>query len=164
MFWKNKSGNWFDIPYFVIGAVGFAMLLVLMFIFNSMINVSFHATPMINESVTAMTTHDSFLAKIPSLFDWVLPLIYVAFIGFTVWSASLIQSSNKFLFIGFFISLFFMFLSLVIEDFWHQFATHSNIASYISSFPITNFMMEQMRYFTLFFCFIVMLMLYTRRE
>lgn len=164
MLMRNKKANWLDIPYFIIGAVSFGIVVVLCFIFNSQINASFHNTPIIGNDTVALASHDSIIASFPNLFDWVLPLIYVAFIGITVWSASLIQSSNKFLFIGFFLSLFMLFLSMIIENLWDGFVTNANISSYVGSFPITNFMLSELRYFTLFFCFIVMIMLYTRRE
>jgi len=93
-----------------------------------------------------------------------MPLIYVFFIAFTVWSAGLVESTNKFFVIGVVVTFLLTMFSLMIENLWDEFKNNVNILSYINDFPITSFMLDYLRYFVLFFCFIILIMLYSRRD
>lgn len=161
---NNKRGNYADVPYFVAIALFFGILIILVYILFSNFNNAVQNNPYTNTTVEAMTYSNDFLNKYPKAFDWVLPILYIIFIGFTVWSASLVESSNKFFFIGIFVSFLLLAFSLMMENFWEEFKTNPNIINYVTSFTFTDFMLSNLRYFVLFFIFIIMITLYSRRD
>jgi len=160
----NKKGNFADVPFFIGISLVFVFSLILIFMLLSKFNVALNQTSIVNDTPLAGTISQNLVNKYPAGFDWVLPIIYVIFIGFSVWSASLIPSTNKFFFLGIFITILLTFFALMMENMWDEFKNHAEILSYTTSFPMSVFILDNLRYFTLFFCFIIMITLYSRRE
>lgn len=159
-----KKGNFADVGFFIALSLVFVFLVVMVYILLSRFNSVIATIPMINSTVEATTISNTLVNSYPKAFDYIMPLIYVFFIGFTVWSAGLVESTNKFFVIGIVVTFLLTMFSLMIENLWDEFKNNANILPYITSFPITTFMLDYLRYFVLLFCFIILIMLYSRRE
>jgi hypothetical protein len=161
---RNKKGNYVDIVFFI--AISFVIIFtaILIYILISNFNSALPNIDIVNNTPIALQTSQSLVDKYPAGFDWIMPILYVLFLGFTVWSASQVQSTNKFFFIGIFVTILLTLFAMMMENFWDMFKTNSNISPYVSKFVYSVFMMDNLRYFTLFFCFVVMIFLYTRRD
>lgn len=161
---NNKKGNFVDVPYFIVLAIGFVFVSVIAFMLLSKFNDSIQSNPSINGTTGAMTVSaNAVTAFVPAL-DWVIPIVFVVFIAFSVWSSSFIPSSNKFLVVGVLLTFLLTFFSLMVENFWNEFKTNSTILPYTTGFHFSVFFMDYLRYFVLFYCFIIMIFLYSRRE
>lgn len=159
-----KKGNFADVGFFIALSLTFMFLVVMVYILLSRFNSTIASILMINSTVEATTISNTLVGSYPNAFDYIMPLIYVFFIAFTVWSAGLVESTNKFFVIGVVVTFLLTMFSLMIENLWDEFKNNVNILSYINDFPITSFMLDYLRYFVLFFCFIILIMLYSRRD
>jgi hypothetical protein len=161
---NSKRGNFADIVLYIAIALVFIFTLLLVYIMLSRMNTAYQSVQIMTDNPVALQISQDLVDKYPSGFDWILPIIYVMFLGFSVWSAGLIPSTNKFFFIGIFVTILLTFFSLMMENFWDMFKNHPEILNYTYSFPMSVFILDNLRYFTLFYCFMIMILLYSRRD
>lgn len=164
---KSKRGNWQDILEYSKGALILALSILISYIlissFNNLFISNATTNPILNDSI-ALDNMQRAVYNYPAGTDYILPILYIFFVGFSAWSASKIQSSHKFLFIGLIVLLLVVLFSMFIETMWQEFTSHASITSYISTFPITNFMLSYLRYFVLLYGLIVGVSLYSKNE
>jgi len=164
--YNNKKGNWFDILDYGKGSLVLAISIIIAYVMISMLNnqiiISAGNNSMINDS-DALSAMQGSVDVFP-VTDYILPLIYLVFIGFSAWSARKIESSHKFLFLSFIMMIVIVFFAMFIETMWQAFYETAIITSYMSSFPITNFMMSNLRYFVILYGIIVGSALYAKKE
>lgn len=159
----NKKGNFIDV--FDYGII--AIFLGIIILFTYYIIFTFHnsisSIPIIANDTIAMGYSSSVVTKFPQAFDFIIPLIYIAFLGFSVWASSKIESSHKFLFVAIIMSLIFVLFAMFLENVWYEFAT-TTFSSFISLFPFTDFILNNARYFMLFYGIVVSIIIYSKVE
>lgn len=167
LFNKSKRGNWVDIAQFMGEALGIGVLLLITLVllanFNDLMISNAATTPIMNDSIALGYSQD-ITDKFPAATDFILPLIYVFILGFTIWSARKVESSHKFFFIMIIATIVLFLFAMGIETFWQEFTTNVTIASYISSYPITHFMLSNLRMFILVMSTITGIALYAKEK
>jgi len=162
----NKRGNWVDVFEYGRGALVLGISILIVFImlnsFNDMIITSAVNNTMLNDS-DALDTMQGTVDVFPSATDFILPIIYIFFLGFSAWAARKIDSSHKFIFIAFIVILIAVMFAMFIETMWTAFTETAIIAAQMGSFPITNIMLSYLRYFVLFYGIIVGVALYAKK-
>ena len=134
----GRKGNFADVAEYIKISISIGLLLLIVFTvmggFNSEIQSS-------TEVVVTNTTKELSQSGFDSLsvFDYILPVLLLAFIGFSVMSARLIPSSYVFVIISVFALILLPFIGIVIENMWEAFTDNF---SYVSSLPITNFLLS----------------------
>ena len=161
----NKKGNYSDIFVYMILSVFVGVVIMFTFFIVSSFNTAITTIPSINSTI-GPSISQAWVNKLPSSFDFVIPIIYILFFGFSVWSASKIESSHKFTFFFIFFSLMLGLFSLYIENLWDSFKTSMLVISpsLFTNFIFTNFFLDYMRYFVLLYAVTIGIMLYTRIE
>lgn len=160
---RNKRGNWVDIFQYGGEALAIGVLvLFLTILLTSFYNVASTNTEL-NNSI-ALERAETAKTDFPKTTDFIVPLMYIFVVGFTVWSARLINSSHKLAFIGFIVLLLLVLFSMAIETMWDEFVSNINISPYLSEYPITNFFIANMRYFVLFAGLLTGWALYAKNE
>lgn len=162
----NKKANFSDVFFYMILAIFLGIVILgtywMVFKFNAVI----HTIPNVDVNTTGANISQAWTDRIPSAFDIIIPLTYILFFGFSVWSASKIDSSHKFLFFALFFFLMLGLFSLYVENMWDSYksAMVSIGGIGLSGFHLTDFFLSQMRYFVLLYAFTVGTVLYTRME
>lgn len=134
----NKKGNFSDVAEYIKISISIGLLLLIVFTvmggFNSEIQSSSEVVVTNYSKELSQSGFDSL-----SVFDFILPVILLAFIGFSVMSARLIPSSYVFVIISVFALIMLPFVGIVIENMWEAF---SSSFLYVSSLPITDFLLS----------------------
>lgn len=150
---KNKRGNWIDIFEYLGNALGIGILALIvgsfLVLFNTGLNDSAAVNPILNDSVALAKSQEA-TNKFPKAMDMVLPLIYIFTVGFVVWSARNIPNSHMFTFIGIIVLIILTLFSLVIESGWEEFRAPADFSTTLANIPVTDFMLQYLRYFVLF--------------
>ena len=162
---KCRRGNWQDVLEYGAGALVFAVILIIGFVMINNFNTTLHTVassdPILNDTVAL-----DYMDKAETGYyktDFILPLLYVVFLSFSVWSARKISSSHKFLWIGIIMLLLLVLFSLLIEVLWEGFTLIPSIAGVIGGFKFTNFFLSYLRYFVLLYGFFVGVALYAKK-
>jgi len=156
----NKKGNFADIPEYlrVSLAIGIFLLIVVMIVggFNAEIQSS--TNPVVTNITKELSQNafDSF-----SGLDLVVPALLLAFIIFSVMAARLIPSSPKFIIISILALIIIPFGGIIVENIW---AAFSSKISYLSSFPMTNFLLSNSVIVLVIYSFLVAVALITKDE
>lgn len=164
---KNKKANWPDILEYSKGIIILGISIIITFIllnqFNNTIITNATNNTLLNDT-NALDKMQETVTNFPNITDWIIPLLYIIFVGFSAWSASKIPTSHKFIFIGVIMLIIILAFSLFIEIVWQEFTTNTTISTYINNFPLTNFFISYLRYFVLFYGLIVGVALYAKTE
>lgn len=160
----DKRGNWVDIFYWSIGAVVLGVVFILVFIMLSSFNTGIQTVPIVNDSSTALSISSNVVSRLPNALDWIIPFVYVVFFGFSVWASSKIYGSHKLFFLTIIVMFLLVLFAMYIESVWFDFSTNAYIVSYIVSFPITDFVLTNLRYFVLLYGITVSGVLYAKIE
>lgn len=161
----NKKANFSDIFFYMVLAIFIGILVLGTYWMVYRFNAVIQTVPTINTTI-GPSISQAWVNKIPQAFDIIVPLTYILFFGFSVWSASKIESSHKFLFFALFFFLMLGLFSLYVENMWDSYKTAlvgiSGMS--ISGFHLTDFFLSQLRYFVLLYSFVVGAVLYSRVE
>jgi len=164
---SSKRGNWQDIIEYSVGilVLGITFLVVYLMLssFNTQLINGASTGGIMNDSI-ALERMNTTTTSFPANTDWIIPLIYVFFLGFSVWGARLIPSSHKFVFIGWIMFVVVLLFSLFIETMWDAFITTTLFSGSVASFPLTNFFISYLRYFVLLYGLFIGVALYAKNE
>lgn len=163
LFKHDKRGNWVDIFEYSIGAV----VLGIVFIITGFLLTQFYTTLTVDTNITdtnALTAASGAKDNFPASADYIIPIIFIFVLGFSVWSARKIQSSHLFAVIGVFVLLMLVFFAMMVENLWNEFITHAILAGEVSKWFFTNIFLSNMRYFVLAYGFLVGVALYAKTE
>lgn len=162
----GRKANFSDIFFYMILAIFIGIVALGTYWMVSNFNSTLHTIPDPIVNGTGASISQAWTDRIPNSFDIIVPLVYILFFGFSVWSASKIQSSHKFLFFFLFFALMLGLFSLYVENMWDSWTTSltSISALSLSGFKLTNFFLSNMRYFVLLYAVVVAMVLYTRTE
>ena len=162
----GKRANWVDVFEYGRGILILGISIIIGFIlvssFNSLFIEQASHGGVLNDS--SALTYSQRVVDYFNVWDYVIPLIFVFFLGFSAWSASKIDSSHKFLFLIVIMLIVTVMFGLFIELLWDAFTTSSVIASYVNSFPLTNIFLSYLRYFVLIYDLIVGVALYAKPQ
>lgn len=164
---KNKRGNWVDIIEYIGTAIGLGIVLFFMSWFlisftSTLTDVKNSTTNLIpDESLNIATTAST---EYPPSFDYILPVIYIFFLVFSVWSARQIQSSYLLVWIYPLIAIVLIFLSLIAESAWEQFVNNPVFVGVSDIFVVTNFFLSYLRFFIFVYSILVGWALYAKDE
>ena len=163
---NNKRGNWVDVIEYIGTSFGIGVLVVIVAWFlisfnDTLIDVAANTSVIPNASLAianqAATTY-------PPAFDFILPIIFIFFVVFSVWSARKIPSSHLLVWFYPLIVLILLFISLVAESAWDQFIINNAWNSIRDIFYVTNFFLSYLRYFIIFYSTLVGWALYAKDE
>lgn len=163
---KNKRGNWVDVIEYVGTAFGIGVLVVVMswFLINfdeTLVNVSSNLSIIPDEAVEIATKAAT---TFPPAFDFILPMIFIFFLVFSVWSARKIPSSFLLVWLYPVIVLILIFLALIAESAWDQFIIDAAFDNVRGFFPVTGFFLNYLRFFVLAYSAFVGWALYAKDE
>ena len=138
-------------------AVVVAISIILTFSVVNGFNSRIQAT---NSSVVTQEAKDASTNGLNSIktFDIMFALLFFGFLGASVFLArSSFSSTNTTLFvvIGVLGMIFFGFIGMIIENVWDRFSVNASVSGFMSSFPFTNFFMNNFVVFLIGFVFIV---------
>jgi len=163
---NDKRGNWQDVLEYGVGALVFAVILILGFVminnFNSTLHTVASTDSTLNDTIALGYMDEAEAGYYKS--DFILPVLYVVFLSFSMWSARKIESSHKFLWIGLIMLVLLVLFSLLIEVLWEEFILVPSIAGVIGGFNYTNFFLSYLRYFVIIYGFFVGVALYAKNE
>lgn len=163
---SGKRGNLTDIIEYIGISFGVGVLIVvvswfLIAFFDSLDSIAANSTIIPNASLAIAEQAST---TFPPAFDYILPILYVFFVVFSVWSARKIPSSYLLVWLYPFMALFLIFISLIAESAWQEFIGDSNFNSIRDIFFVTNFFISYLRYFVLFYSGLVGWALYAKDE
>lgn len=161
---KGKRGNWVDIIQYIGGAFSVGVIVVVsawfLVAFNtSLLGVAANTSVIPNESLAVA---DKAATTFPPAYDFILPIIFVFFVVFSVWSARKIPSTHLLVWFYPFIALLLLFISLVIESGWDQFIINNAWDSVRDVFNVTDFFLSYLRFFVLAYSVLVGWALYAK--
>lgn len=149
----NKKGNFMDIIEYLKIAIMVGIVLAMVLVFVS----KFDAQVQVNAEIpaTVKTISSNYNTDLPKVADYLLPALYLLFVGFSVFSARLIPSSPLYIFVAIAFMIIIPIASLIIENIWDGFYQQSAISSVVSVMTFTPFLLNNLIYFALFYTFAV---------
>lgn len=158
---KNKRGNFPDISEWFITAVIISFALLISFTilgnFNTQVNVN---DALVNESKQASNNFNSVFFTV----DYIIPVILLAFISFSLVAARLIPSSSKFILLSVISMLVFPLVGMVLENWWDKIVNNPSFTTALNNLFFTNFIMSNMVVISLIYSFLIGIALYTKSE
>ena len=158
---SGRKGNFADVTEFI--AVGIVIAIGLLVLFAVIGNFNSNIQSM-DESVITNASKDIAQAGFDSLswWDYLLPGLLLAFIGFSVVMARLIPSSPVFILTSLFALILLPFGGMLVEEFWFGWSSASAVSGYVSSLPLTNFLLSHLGVVLLVYSFLVAVALLTK--
>lgn len=163
---KDKRGNWVDVIEYMGVAFGIGVVVILnswflINFFDSLNNVATNTTIIPQYSLDLA---EQAATTFPPAYNYILPIIFMFFVVFSVWSARKIPSSHLLLWFYPLIVLILLFISLVTESAWEQFIIDKTWDSIRDTFFVTDFFISYLRYFVLVYSTLVGWALYAKDE
>ncbi len=159
---RNKKGNFADVFEYIrialILVISLSIGITVVYKFNQGVQAA--DSSVIPDQVK--TTSANYSTALPKITDVLLPLFFVVILSFSVWSARLINSTPLFIIIGIMISVGLVFSALIAETIWDGWYQQPDIATAMMNMKLTPFLMNNLRYFVLFYCTAVMVSLYSK--
>ena len=158
----NKKGNFSDIPQVMmtVFVVGFALMIVLLFLNN------FNSNIQNNDAIPNITKEgvNVYYTILETNSDFIIPLIFVGFLAFSVFSARLIPSSPKFFIIGVLATIFLPFVAMMIVNIWDGFITNATVAQQSAGLIFTPFLLNNLVFATLIYSIAVNIALFSKED
>lgn len=160
----TKKGNFADIPVYIITvlAIGIGLFITLVFLnqFNNSI-AGYDENTISNQTKDGL---DTYVSSVETTSDYIIPIIYISFLAFSIFAARLIPSSPKFIFIGILAMIFLPLAAMMFVNIWDGWVSQAVMAQQAASMTFTPFFLDKMVYFVLFYSVAVTIALFTKDE
>ena len=157
----NKKGNYRDIPEYIGVVVFFFFAILISFLVLSHFNTNVQSNSFM--PVEAKSVSTSFLVGFTNI-DYVIPVIYLIFLGFSVLAARFIPSSPKFMIISVFWLVLLPVVAMFTENFVVGFLENSVLSGAASSFPFSSFFLNNLVGSVFVYSLVVAVALLTKGE
>ena len=158
----NKKGNFVDIPEFIrtILILGFVLSLTGVFIYQFNNNIQ----SMDNETIPEVTKNASaeLQANFVPKFDFMGVFITLFFVIISVVAARLIPSSPKFIIIAIFAMILLGFVAMIIENVWDSYKTQAVLTNTIAQMKFTTFILDNLTAVVVVYSLLVGIALFTK--
>jgi len=158
----NKKGNFPDVVEWLRFALAFGLVAIITLTFITNFNDNVQSNTDI--PAQAKTGVDNLNDALPKGLDFLFLAVLMIFWSFSIMSARLIPSSPKFIIVSVFLIIALPFLSMFLENIWDGMAQQTAFTVAISSLPITNFVLNHLVWFSLFYSVTVGIALMTKQE
>lgn len=157
----NKKGNYQDIPEYLKVVVYVFFILIISFLILSNFNSGVQGNS--NIDPTSKAASSSFFNGFLKL-DFVIPIIYLIFLGFSVLAARFIPSSPKFMIISVVFLILIPIVAMLTDNFTNALLENSVISGASNSFKFSTFFVSNLTIFATVYSFIVGFALLTKGE
>jgi len=159
---KDKKGNFADIPIFIVSAlaIGFGLIITLLFLdqFNDNIQAN-SAIP--NETQQGINEYNTLLETTS---DYILPIITLGFFAFSIFSARLIPSSPKFMIIGVLAVILLPLVAMMFANIWDGFIQQATVKQISDGLIFTPFILNNIVFVSLVYSVSVAIALFTKED
>jgi len=160
----GKKGNFVDVLESIPILLFIGFCVVMTFLVLSNLNDKIQGMDEATVPAQAKVGIDKLTDAYPRYFDFLAIAFYIIFVGFSVFSARLIPSNPFFMIVAVFVLIAVPFLAMIIENVWDGFTQQALISAKVTSIPITNFLLNHLVYFMIFYSLVVGIALLTKDE
>lgn len=158
---NNKKGNYQDIPEYIKVVVIIFFITIIAYSILDNFNTNVQSNPLIDNSSKQISTNykEGFLKT-----DYVIPLIYLIFLGFSVVSARFIPSNSKFMIVSLFFITLMPLIALFTENIIYGFFDNTFFSNVASNFVMTSFFLKKLALFVFIYSLSVGFALLSKSE
>lgn len=157
----NKKGNYQDIPEYIRVVVIVFFFIIISFLVLNNFNTNVQSNDIIDNTSKAASA--SYLNGFLAL-DYVIPIIYILFLGFSVLAARFIPSSPKFMIVTVFFLILIPVIAMFTDNLTDGLLANSVIATASASYVFSSFFVSNLTLFSIIYSFIIGFALLTKGD
>lgn len=159
---KDKRGNYPDVPAWLEAILVIGFSLVIGFLIFSNFNANVQVNPSMDNvsKLAASNFQDDFFLQS----DFFIPFVTLGFFGFSIVASRLIPSSSKFIWISILAMVFLPLIAMFFGNIWDGFRTQTMISNALLNFPWSSFFLDNMVIISAVYSFCIGVALMTKDE
>jgi len=160
----NKKGNFADIPEYISTIMIFAIVLLFTGVFLFEYNARIQS--MDNETIPEVAKNASanLEAAVVPKFDFLGAFITLFFIIVSVIAARLIPSSPKYIIIAIIAMIFLAFVAMIIENVWDPISSNAKVSAVADKMKFTTFILDNLTAVVVVYCILIGISMFTKTE
>lgn len=158
----GKKANFADIPVFIVSAlaIGIGLLITLLFLNNFNTNIQANdAIPNVTKSGIS-----DYYTILETTSDYILPMIFLGFLAFSIFAARLIPSTSKFMIVGILAVVFLPLAAMIFANIWDGFIQQASVSQQAAGLIFTPFILNNLVMVTLVYSVSICIALFSKED